>query len=258
LRHRGLPLAVLAHWALLACASGTCGAAAATNANTAAATNATADSRATADTGGTALDRYLDGLTSLRTAFTQTVTDAHGTQTEAGAGTMLVQRPGRFRWDFQPRADSAMAPLPPQWPAATGADSVRGQLLVADGKNLWFYDRELSQVSVKPVAAALSATPVTLLSGSAEQLHQSFDIAGAGSHDGLEWVSVKPRSAEADFNHAELGFDRERLVRMLVVDRLGQTVRLDFSRSERNARVNPSELQFTPPAGVDVIGTPVS
>jgi outer membrane lipoprotein carrier protein len=227
---------------------------------------------AAADGGATALDRYLDGLTSLRTAFTQTVTDARGTQTEAGEGTMLVQRPGRFRWDFQPRADTGMAPLPPPStssststspspspsPAAQGAASERGQLLVADGKNLWFYDRELSQVSVKPVTAALSATPVTLLSGSAAQLHQSFDIAAAGSHDGLDWVSVKPRSAEADFNHAELGFERERLVRMVVIDRLGQTVRLDFSRSERNARVEPSELQFTPPAGVDVIGTPVS
>jgi outer membrane lipoprotein carrier protein len=233
--------AALARLALLACVAGACGVAS-----------------AAADGGATALDRYLDGLTSLRTAFTQTVTDARGTQTESGSGTMLVQRPGRFRWDFQPRVDSAMAPLPPQSPTAPGADSERGQLLVADGKNLWFYDRELSQVSVKPVAAALSATPVTLLSGSAAQLHQSFDIAAAGSHDGLEWVNVKPRSAEADFNHAELGFDHDRLVRMVVIDRLGQTVRLDFSRSERNTRVDPDELQFTPPAGVDVIGTPVS
>jgi outer membrane lipoprotein carrier protein len=204
----------------------------------------------------TALDRYLNGMTSLRTAFTQTVTDARGTQTETGAGTLLVLRPGRFRWDYQPRADGA---------AATGAaagtsgnSGERGQLLVADGKNLWFYDRELAQVSVKPVAAALSATPVMLLSGSATQLHESFDISAAASRDGLNWVSVKPRSAEADFSHAELGFARERLVRMVVTDRLGQTVRLDFSHSERNARIAPSDLQFKPPADVDVIGTPQS
>ena len=97
-----------------------------------------------------------------------------------------------------------------------------------------------------------------LLSGSVEQLHDSFDISSAGTHDGLDWVSVKPRSAEADFSHAELGFARDRLVRMLVNDRLGQTVQLDFSHSERNARVDPAELQFKPPAGVDVIGTPQS
>ena len=204
----------------------------------------------------TALDRYLNGMTSLRTAFTQTVTDARGSQTETGAGTLLVARPGRFRWDYQPRVQAA---------AATGAaagtsgnSGARGQLLVADGKNLWFYDRELAQVSVKPVAAALSATPVMLLSGSATQLHDSFDISAAASHDGLDWVSVKPRSAEADFSHAELGFARARLARMVVTDRLGQTVRLDFSHSERNARIEPSDLQFKPPADVDVIGTPQS
>ena len=206
--------------------------------------------------GTTALDRYLDGLKSLRTAFTQTVTDARGTETEAGSGTLLVQRPGRFRWDYQPRADATLvggtAPAPP--PTATSGE--RGQLLVADDKNLWFYDRELAQVSVKPVAAALSATPVMLLSGTAAQLHDSFDISAAGSHDGLDWVSVKPHSAEADFSHAELGFAHDQLLRMVVKDRLGQTVQLDFQRSERNARVEPSELQFQPPAGVDVIGTP--
>jgi outer membrane lipoprotein carrier protein len=222
------------------------------------------------DANGTALDRYLDGLKSLRTAFTQTVTDARGTQIEAGSGTLVVLRPGKFRWDYEPRAavaggaatggahaaaaDSAAAP--DQAMPAHGGE--RGQLLVADGKNLWFYDRELAQVSVKPVAAALSATPVILLSGSAAQLHDSFEISAAGSHDGLDWVSVKPRSAEADFSHAELGFARDRLARMVVNDRLGQTVQLDFQRSERNAHIDAGELQFAPPPDVDVIGTPQS
>ncbi|HXL97700.1 MAG TPA: outer membrane lipoprotein carrier protein LolA [Steroidobacteraceae bacterium] len=218
------------------------------------------------DASSTALERYLDGMTSLRTAFTQTVTDAHGSEIEAGAGTLVVLRPGKFRWDYQPRAATGAATgtapgtagKAAKDQASTPASGERGQLLVADGKNLWFYDRELAQVSVKPVAAALTATPVMLLSGSAAQLHESFEISAAGSHDGLDWVSVKPRSAEGDFSHAELGFARDRLLRMVVNDRLGQTVQLDFSRSERNARVDPTELQFKAPAGVDVIGTPQS
>jgi len=242
---------------------------------------AAAAAGAAPDANGTALDRYLDGLKSLRTAFTQTVTDARGSQIEAGAGTLEGLRPGKFRWDYLPgtaapsgaatgtatgpaggatggaaTATPDTAPAPD--PAATSAHGERGQLLVADGRNLWFYDRELAQVSVKPLAAALSATPVMLLSGPATQLHDTFDISAAGSHDGLDWVSVKPRSAEADFSHAELGFAGDRLARMVVNDRLGQTVQLDFQHSERNARVEPSELQFKPPRGVDVIGTPQS
>ena len=197
-------------------------------------------------TPGTALDRYLTGLNSLSAAFTQTVTDKNGAQLEAGSGRLLVQRPGKFRWDYQPTDAGA---------GASGADQ-RGQVLVADGRNLWFYDRELAQVTVKPVEAALSSTPIVLLSGSAAQLHDSFEISANGAHDGLDWVEVKPRSAEADFNRAALGFAGARLARMVVNDRLGQTVELDFSHSQRNARIDADALKFQPPTGADVIGTP--
>ncbi len=202
------------------------------------AANATTTAASGADS-GTALDRFLNGLDTLSTNFTQNVTDSHGEAAGEGSGRLLVQRPGRFRWEYTPK----------DAPAA-------GQLLVADGRNLWFYDRELAQVTVKPVEAALSATPIVLLSGSLSQLHQSFDISASGQRDGMEWVEVRPRSAESDFNHAELGFVRGKLARMVVNDRLGQTVQLDFSRTERNARIDPGAMQFKPPAGVDVIGTP--
>ena len=43
---------------------------------------------------------------------------------------------------------------------------------------------------------------------------------------------------------------------MVLKDKLGQTVRLDFSSSERNPPVAEAEVKFTPPAGADVIGTP--
>jgi outer membrane lipoprotein carrier protein len=199
---------------------------------------------------GTALDRYLNGLTSLRAVFTQTVTDGKGKQVESGSGALLVQRPGKFRWDYTPRSDAATA--------SPAGDSQRGQLLVADGKNLWFYDRELAQVTVKPVAAALSATPVMLLTGSTASLRDSFDIAADGSREAMEWVRVKPHGDDADFSAAELGFAHDQIARMIIHDRLGQTVQLEFSHGERNGRVDAAELQFKPPAGVDVIGTPQS
>lgn len=194
-----------------------------------------------ASPGPNALERFLAGLNTLSADFTQSVTDSHGEAAGAGSGRLLVQRPGRFRWDYTPRGAGAQ-------------DS--GQLLVADGKNLWFYDRELAQVTVKPVEAALSATPIVLLSGSVAQLHDSFEISAGAAHDGMDWVEVKPRSTEADFNHAELGFAGGKLTRMVVSDRLGQTVQLDFQHSERNARVDADALRFKPPTGVDVIGTP--
>jgi outer membrane lipoprotein carrier protein len=205
---------------------------------------------AAALTNANALDRFLTGLNTLSAPFTQTVTDSHGEPIGAGSGRLWVQRPGKFRWDYEPQQAAGAS--------SAGQRGQRGQLLVADGKNLWFYDRELEQVTVKPVEAALSSTPIVLLSGSTAQLHDAFEISASGAHDGLEWVEVKPRSAEADFTHATLGFAADRLTRMVVNDRLGQTVELDFSHVERNVRIDADELKFQPPAGVDVIGTPQS
>ena len=186
----------------------------------------------------TALDNYLQDLASLRTEFTQVVVDAKGQQLETGEGTLLVHRPGRFRWEYTPQ----------------GAGP---QLLVADGANLWFYDRDLQQATVKPAATSLGATPVMLLSGTTAELRAAFTITDAGAHDDLAWVQVTPRSSSADFSSAELGFRGTQLVQLVIHDRLNQTDTLSFTHSERGARIADSQLRFTPPAGVDVIGTPV-
>ena len=191
----------------------------------------------TTATSATALDKYLEALTTLRAKFSQLVVDAAGKQLEKGQGTLLVRRPGRFRWEYTPSEAGA-------------------QLLVADGTNLWFYDRELQQATVKPAAAALTATPVMLLSGSAEELRAAFTVVAVGAHDSLEWVQVTPHSAAAEFASAELGFRGEQLMRLVIHDRLNQTDTLEFTDSARGAHVSEAELRFTPPAGVDVIGTP--
>ncbi len=189
----------------------------------------------------TPLEQFLDGLDTWRSDFTQEVVDAKGKVVDAGAGELIVQRPGRFRWDYRPRA----------------ADAGAGQLLVADGRNLWFLDRDLEQVTVKPLGQSLSATPMLLLSASLDELHAAFEQKGGARRDGLEWVTVVPRAQDAEFSRAEVGFDGRRLARMVVADRLGQTVTLKFGHGVRNARVAAQELQFQPPAGADVIGTPV-
>jgi outer membrane lipoprotein carrier protein len=187
----------------------------------------------------TPLDRYFDGLTTLRATFTQKVKDARGKDIDSSTGTLVVSRPGKFRWEIHPKSGGS------------------GQLLVADGKNVWFFDRDLEQVTVRPVDAALSSTPAMLLSG-ATDLRQSFTLTPAGTRDSMDWVLVEPRKDEADFRRALFGFNKGNLQRMIIDDRLGQTATIDFASVTRNAEVTPDEVSFTPPAGADVIGKPVS
>lgn len=188
----------------------------------------------------TPLDRYLEGLETLRVRFTQSLEDARGRVIDESTGTLVVSRPGRFRWEVRP---------------AGSEGEEGGQLLVADGRNLWFFDRDLEQVTVKPMDAALSATPAMLLSGAAD-VRDEFEIEGAGTRHGFEWVRVRPRSPEADFREALLGFERGQLARMILEDKLGQTANIVFEGAVRNGSVRSDELTFTPPPGADVIGTP--
>lgn len=191
--------------------------------------------------GNTALDRYLSNLASLRANFTQSLTDSRGRALESLSGTLLVLRPGRFRWEVRPDAGRS---------AAT-------QLMVADGRNVWFYDRDLEQVTVKPAATALSATPAMLLAGTAE-LRPLFSLMDAPRAQDLDWVLVKPLRSDAEFREARLGFAGAELRRMVIKDKLGQTATFVFTSSLRNAPVTAAEVSFTPPAGVDVIGKPVN
>ena len=191
----------------------------------------------------TRLDRFLQHLKTLKVTFRQTLVDAHGAEISRAAGTLIVARPGRFRWDIRPLG-------------ADGKAVGEGQLMVGDGRNVWFYDRDLQQVTVQPVSAALSATPAMLLSGTVD-VRRHFREQSAGRREGLSWVFVEPKHASgADFRSALFGFEHGTLERMILEDTLGQVATVVFEHVEINRPVPARELTFSPPPGADVIGTP--
>lgn len=210
------------------------------------------------------LTDYLDNLKTLRATFLQTLADANGREIDRARGTLIVLRPGKFSWAIHPEPAAASpgsaggagaAGAGAAGTGASGAGASAGQLMVCDGANLWFFDRDLQQVTVKPVDAALSATPAMLLSGTVD-VRKSFTITDAGQRMGLDWVLVEPNGTDADFRSALFGFAHADLKRMILEDKLDQTATIIFEKIERNGPVSPSEVSFTPPAGADVIGTP--
>lgn len=182
-----------------------------------------------------ALDRFLEGLASWQAEFAQTVVDARGKQRVAETGRFIVRVPGQFRWE------TGLGPA---------------QVMVADGRNLWFYDRDLEQVTVKPARSALTATPAMLLVGGVN-LRESFEIKNLPKSSGLDWVAVKPRGADAEFRSARLGFAGNDLRRMEIEDKLGQKTLLVFSKTLRNAVLAADAFVFQAPPDADLIGTPV-
>ncbi len=179
-------------------------------------------------------EQFIAGIKSARGGFTQQLRDGTGRILQRAEGTLYLQKPGLFRWEYTQPA---------------------GQLIVADGRNLWLYDAELEQVTVRPAGKALASSPAMLLAGTG-RVADGFIVSDGGRQRDLDWIVLTPRVADGDFQRVRLGFTGRELRAMELDDRLRQVTALEFPSLERNPRLAPTLFRFTPPAGVDVVGAP--
>jgi outer membrane lipoprotein carrier protein len=190
---------------------------------------------ASAPDGKQRAEQFLAGLEGLQAQFTQKLTDRSGEVTDESSGTLAIKRPNRFRWDYREPHE---------------------QVIVSDGTRVWVYDSDLEQVTVRKLDTALSSTPAMLLSGQGA-LTDNFNITDTSEEGGVLWVRLEPKRNDTDFKAVRLGFSGRKaqdLRFMELADKLGQTTLLEFSRFERNPKLDPARFVFTVPAGADVIG----
>jgi outer membrane lipoprotein carrier protein len=180
----------------------------------------------------TDVDKYLAGLATWSADFKQTIDDGHGKIMRSAAGKLYLQKPGKFRWDYVEPSE---------------------QLILADGKHIWFYDKDLQQANLRDMDASLSSTPAVLLSGGGS-VGSQFDVTALPPSDGMEWYQLIPKRSDTDFQLVRIGFTKGDLTSMFLADKLNQVTQLSFSHSQRNAKFAPDLFTFVPPKGVDVIG----
>jgi outer membrane lipoprotein carrier protein len=184
--------------------------------------------------GRESFDAFTRGLKGLDGQFSQQVFDSKGQRKESSSGRVALSAPKLFRWEY-------VKPAP--------------QLIVADGKAVWVYDPDLTQVTTRPQGEEEQNSPLTALTDPAK-LERDFILKDAGSREGLSWLEILPkRGEEAGFRNARLGFDAgNALVRMEIVDALGQRTDIRFSGWKRNPTFAADTFRFVTPKGVDVVG----
>jgi outer membrane lipoprotein carrier protein len=180
------------------------------------------------------LNAFTKGLKGLDGQFAQQVFDAKGKLKESSSGKVALSAPRLFRWEY-------VKPYP--------------QLIVADGKTVWVYDPDLQQVTKRPQGAEEQNSPLSALIDPGK-LDAQFVVKEDGTADGLDWLLLTPKgdATEASFRSARLGFAKAGLVKMQVVDALGQRTEISFSGWKRNPAFPASTFRYAPPKGVDVIG----
>ncbi|HIO92483.1 MAG TPA: outer membrane lipoprotein chaperone LolA [Leucothrix mucor] len=181
------------------------------------------------------LNNFFTKVNTIKGSFTQQVFDKKGKRIQQATGQIYLNRPGKFRWVYA-------TPDP--------------QEIIADGKNIWIYDKDLEQVTVKPMTAAMSSAPIAILTRKTIPDSQFKVTKMDMTIEGLDWFDLKPHRKSRDFKSMQLGLDKNGIRKMIMFDQLGQKTVINLN-VRNNAPISGNRFIFRPPANVDVIGTPL-
>jgi len=185
-------------------------------------------------TGQDSLRRFFSQVNSYTAQFNQVVLDEALNTIQESSGTLWIERPNKFRWDY---------------------DTPFKQQIVADGKRIWVYDPELQQVTVRPLTGGLGDTPAVLLAGKGK-LDDSFVVKSLGTQGGLEMMQLKPKRRDGGFDDIRIGFENGKIRILEMVDGFGNTTRVTLRAGRENTKIDVAKFDFKTPKGVDVIGEP--
>jgi len=181
------------------------------------------------------LETFARGLDSLSGEFTQVSISPDGDIQEESHGHLALHAPRQFRWQY-------VEPFP--------------QLIVADGNNVWIYDEDLEQVTVRSQSQEEAQSPLTVLIDMA-QLDRDFKVRPLPPSGDVQWLELNAIAKEPAFKSVRIGLGKQGPQQMILVDLIDNRTEWRFSDWQRNPVLKPDLFRFVPPAGVDVVGEPV-
>ncbi|MDJ0833451.1 MAG: outer membrane lipoprotein chaperone LolA [Gammaproteobacteria bacterium] len=189
-------------------------------------------SQLSADEVAERLNRALNSLDNLQAEFKQTVLDDDKQVVQQSMGEVSIQRPGKFAWIYQQPYE---------------------QQIIADGKELWVFDVDLDQVTVKPMESGLSTAPIMLLMQK-QPVETEFEVSEIGQRKYLYWVELLPKKQDMEFSRVYIGLEDELVKAMELRDNFGQSTQIVFENLRTGVIFDPKTFEFDPPPGVDVFG----
>lgn len=178
------------------------------------------------------LKTFIQETRTVRANFSQTLYDRNARTLQESNGTLQFERPEKFRWTYEKPYE---------------------QLIVGDGTQVWFYDHDLNQVTVRQFNIAIGSSPAALLAGSSA-IEDNFVLTELGLQNQIEWLEAIPKSKESVFEFIQMGFSPEGTLKIMALrDNFGQTTLLTFSDLDKNPKFPADLFKFIPPENADVI-----
>jgi outer membrane lipoprotein carrier protein len=184
------------------------------------------------------LQETYEKTTSMSASFRQVTSVRMSRREKKGAGTLIIGKPGRMRWDY-------LAPAP--------------QVLVSDGKTVTMYFEQSNQMIVTAAEEYLqSDVTYSFFTGQGDIL-RDFEVMpapeDAGAEPGAYAIKLVPRKPHPQVEELRLWADRDTffITRLQVIDQFGSITDLFFTGIKTDVEIPAALFTFTPPPGTEII-----
>ena len=178
------------------------------------------------------VDQHYNRLHSLKAGFTESYDGLGVHRTESG--TLLLEKPGRMRWDY---------------------DTPPGKIFLLDGKYAWFYtpgDPHVQRMKAKDLDDLRS--PLRFLLGHTELQKELQHLALAPAPDGQYKLTGVPKGQENRIAHVSITVTPDGTITAIGIEETdGALTRFTFRDEKSNAPIRANAFHFTPPMGVPVV-----
>jgi outer membrane lipoprotein carrier protein len=178
------------------------------------------------------VDQHYNKLHSLKAGFTESYNGLGVKRTESG--TLLLEKPGRMRWDYS---------------------SPAGKIFLLDGKYAWFYrqgDPQVQRMKAKDLDDLRS--PLRFLLGHTELEKEFNQLTLKPAANGQFTLSGVPKGQENRIERVTLTVRADGAITGIEIEEIdGAMTTFSFTNEAANTAVPPNSFRFTPPAGVPVV-----
>ena len=178
------------------------------------------------------VDHRYNQLHSLKAQFTESYEGLGMKRSEAG--TLLLLKPGRMRWDYSAPA---------------------GKVFLLDGKYAWFYTRGAARVQrIEAKKLDDLRSPLRFLLGHTQLEKELTNLTVASGPNGHFILSGQPKGEENRVPRLALTVTAEGAITGIEINEAdGAITRFTFTDEQPNVAVPESAFRYTPPQGVPVV-----
>ena len=160
--------------------------------------------------------KYLTSPETLMSNFKQTITDEQGEVIDEMSGSIMIQKPNKFRWHYKKPYE---------------------QIFIRNEKRFISYDIDLNSYFIRDVDT-LKLNALKVLLSNDQKLSLEIEYLDVYEKNGILWAHLLYYGQLNDSFKLTLGFQGNALSKMLMKDSLGQNMVIDFKDLILNPDIN--------------------